>query len=568
MKKVTFIISLLFFCGSGFKTQAQIKPMTSKDSLGSHLIQKDAKGKILGWYKPQVPGATYSHVAKLAAEFIKDGVPVDPSTGLKLYYISCCFHGPHMVSEEKFREGRSWENWMHNPANVFAGMVQSLALDYYSFTGDRGYIDVVREMLDYQLENGTTPEGWEWPNVPYASSDPGSKIYEGATLWETDAMRGDGLHGIEPDKVGELGHAYLKFYQITGEEKYLKAAIDCAKPLAKYVRGFEEGDSFFGSNMLQSPWPFRVNARTGKVIDNYTAHIIEPIKLFEELLRTKDKISLDQELASQIEKANNTAWEWLYSKFGPIKTFVWTGFFEDVGIDEALTNRNQVSPMETARYLIKNPHKDPDLNYTVPALLNYVATAFATEGMDAIKEQTWCYEPMASHSARYASVNALWYEKTGDERFKDEAYRFFNFASYMTDDNGVVRVGPTWPGSWFSDGYADYIKHYMEGLAAVPEWAPVGEDHLLRSKSAVQNIDYKPGAINCRTFDEEGQQVYRLSFKPNFIAVNGKKLSQSSKNNVKNSYTWRKLEAGGVLKINYSGGNEIVISKEKIALKN
>ena len=98
--------------------------------------------------------------------------------------------------------------------------------------------------------------------------------------------------------------------------------------------------------------------------------------------------------------------------------------------------------METARYLIKNPDMDPDLETNIPALIYWVASVFATEGMDAIKEQTWCYEPMASHTARFASICAMWYEYSGEVKFKDLAYSYFNlvflpsaFISWPTSAN-------------------------------------------------------------------------------------------------------------------------------------
>lgn len=236
-----------------------------------------------------------------------------------------------------------------------------------------------------------------------------------------------------------------------------------------------------------------------------------------------------------------------------MKTGVWNGYFEDIPNDTKQTNRVQITPMETARYLIQHPDLDPDLNNNVPALLYWVAGAFGTEGMDAIKEQTWCYEPMGSHSARYASICALWYEYTGDEKFKEEAYKFFNFASYMTDDNGVVRVGPNWPGSWFSDGYGDYIRHFMEGVAAVPEWAPANENHLLKSTSVIQKINYESHMITYTTFDKNAKSTLRLKSKPKQISVDGSVLN-------KTDWSWKKLDDGGVCIVNQYGGFTTKIS--------
>ncbi|MEW5726031.1 MAG: hypothetical protein AB1896_23180, partial [Thermodesulfobacteriota bacterium] len=434
-----------------------------------HELVLDNQGRTLAWYQPEIPGAAFAHVAGLAAEFIKS-VPVEPVSGLKLYMVHADFNGPNQDSS--YYRGTSGTDWMANPACVFAGFVQSLAVDWRAYSGDDDYLEIVRECLDQMLDNGTTSAGWPWPACPYASADPRSRIYQGATKWE-DEGRGDGLQCIEPDKVGELGVGYLKFYQITGEEKYLRAALDCADALAKNVRDVAADTARFAHHFpAGSPWPFRVNARTGAVVDDYSSNVVEPVRLFDELLRIGTLIGLSRERADSYLRARGIAWDWLFSRNGPMKTFVWNGYFEDIPHDHERQNRVQITPLETARYILKHPEYDPAWRTDVPALLHWVASAFATEGLDAIKEQTWCYAPMGSHTARYASVCAQYFEITGEERYHEEAYRFFNFASYMCESGGYVWVGPDWPTAWFSDGWGDYIRHFLEGLGAVPGWAP------------------------------------------------------------------------------------------------
>jgi hypothetical protein len=154
----------------------------------------------------------------------------------------------------------------------------------------------------------------------------------------------------------------------------------------------------------------------------------------------------------------------------------------------------------------------------------------------------------------------MWYERTGEEWYREQAYRFFNLATYMTDENGVVRVGPQWPGSWFSDGYSDYIRHFLDGLGAVPEWAPVGEDHLLKSTSVIQTIQYNDDGIHYTTFDDHSTEVLRITEKPKKVSVD-KKVLPESVNIEKNSWLWNPLEKGGILTINHSTGNDISISK-------
>ena len=99
--------------------------------------------------------------------------------------------------------------------------------------------------MDYELDNGLTPEGYGWAQVPYASVNPGAKRYSG---WSQ--LGGD---YIEPHVVGEDGYGYLRLYEMTGNTKYLRAAIRCADALVKNYR--TGGES-------HSPCPVRCYART------------------------------------------------------------------------------------------------------------------------------------------------------------------------------------------------------------------------------------------------------------------------------------------------------------------
>jgi hypothetical protein len=304
-----------------------------------------------------------------------------------------------------------------------------------------------------------------------------------------------------------------------------------------------------------------VNARTGVVISEYCSNVLEPVKLLDELVRIANRISLTENKTALYKKVSGIAWDWLYSKSGPMTTFVWNAYFEDIPNDPEMTNRLQITPIEIAKYIILHPEKDRNISTNIPSLIHWVANAFKTEGLDAIKEQTWCYEPMGSHTSRYGSACAMYYEFSGDKWYKDQAYRFLNVASYMTYENGVVAVGPNWPGSWFSDGYSDYIRHFIDAMAAVPEWAPAGEDHLLRSSSVVQTISYKPDQIAFTTYDDGSDVVIRLSDKPVSIFANSKKLELSKSKGI-NSWAWTPLGKGGILKLSYSGCNKVIINKK------
>lgn len=548
-----FLLGLLLI-GTFVSSSAQYKV----DTMCGVPVSLDENGKLLSRYEPQVPGAGMVKAVELAIGFWKK-CPNSATNHLPLYITHCSM----------YRDGKGGfvgSSWPHNPIVVNAQMVQSMAIDWRNFSGDESMIGITRKALDHQLKYGTTPSNWEWASVSYASSEAGDIIYDGASKFDTartaeNIGRGDGSFVLEVDKIGEMGIAYLKFYQITTEAKYLEAAIQCADALAKHVRkGMHgKGGIEWKKLVLTSPWPFRVKAESGEVTEDYTSHVVENLRLLEELLRIKERINLSQEKAEKYLNASNLVWEWLYSSEGPIKTSIWKGYFEDIRIDEINLNRVNNSPMEFARYLLKNPANDPNISTTVPGLIWWVKNTFSEPGMNAINEQTGCYMPMGSHTSRYASICAMWYEYSGDEWFKEEAYRNFNHATYMAEPDGVIQTGHNWGDEiWFSDGYVDYIRHFMEGLAAVPEWVPVG-NHLLKSSSTVQKITYKAKKIAFTTYDSHSEVVLRMETKPLSVNVAGKVLKEQV-NSGGEGYVWKSLDKGGVLKLNYSGGNEVEVS--------
>ena len=526
------------------------------DSMCGEKVHLDKAGKLLSRYKPEIPGASYAIVVKSAVNFWKH---CPSENNLPLYITHCSMYRDN-------KGGYVGSTWPHNPVCVNAGMVYSLAINWRNYSGDSTMVSITREGLDHQLQFGTTPSNWDWANVPYASSEAGSSLYKGASKFDTAVTeenkgRGDGSYSLEIDKIGEMGYAYLEFYELTGEKKYLDASINCADALAKHVRkGVHTIKGIEWKNLvLVSPWPFRVKAQTGEVQEDYTAHVVENLRLLDELIRIKNVVKLPPEKLMAYNNTSKIAWDWLYSAEGPIKTSIWKGYFEDIRWDPLNLNRVNNSPMEFARYLIKHPENDKNINTTVPALIWWVKNTFGEPGMNAINEQTGCYQPMGSHTSRYASVCALWYEYTGDKWFKEEAYRYFNHATYMARPDGIIEVGHNWGGEiWFSDGYTDYIKHFMEGMASIPEWSPAGENHLLRSSSIIKKIQYGTKKIAYTTFDSSSNEVLRLAKKPLLISVDNHKINET-KNIKSEGYSWKRLPSGGVLVLNHVNGKEVNI---------
>jgi hypothetical protein len=359
-------------------------------------------------------------------------------------------------------------------------------------------------MLD-RLWEYRTPKHYAWPDVPYASAHPGTGVYFGA--------RADGEYATEPDKVAQVGRAYLDFFALTGEKKYFEIGVHCAEVLAQKIR---PGDA------NHSPWPFRVNVQDGSIVEEYTSHWIPAVRLFDELTR----LGVGGYLSIR-----DQVWAWIEQY--PLKNNIWKGHFEDIRLDPNNENRDQVSSLETARYILENRDKFPEWRTQAKSLIDWVKETLGGHPFYTalpVHEQKYCYFPMGSHTARFACLSALYAEVTGDLAYREQAIRSFNWATYMASEDGTVTVGVDRPDyynqCWFTDGYFDYVPHFMDGMACLPELAPADADHLLRSTSVVQAILYEPYQISYRTFDADGLQKFRLTFQPVEVIVEKKLLPQ------------------------------------------
>ncbi len=515
----------------------------SAEKLFWHDVRLDHKGKLLAWPQTDSP---YHEVVCRAWDLFKS-IPVQPD-GYKTYFVYPVFYGPKDTGKELF-EGR---DWTHNPGGLFAMLTDS-GLLYYAYSGDAAILPLIRDMLDHIITHGSTEPGDAWAGVPYASSDGGNPQYCGATesryTWDSQYLgRGDGVGFLEPDKVGEIGLAYLRFYRVTLEDKYLRAARRCADALARHVIPGDES---------HSPWPFRVDAKTGKIIkEAYTSNTIGPIRLLDEMIR------IGQGDTQAYRKTRQIAWNWLMKY--PVQNNVWTQYFEDIYIyPDYRTNLNQYCPLETARYLLENPQADPQGQNHAKRLIDWVRDFFAADsttmaglpekgiqwGAEVISEQVNDMDKMTSHTARYASVLALLYEKTGDPDSKERAFRSFNWASYGCRQDGLVKTSlDEGTGYWFSDGYGDYMRHFLRGMASVPQWAPARENHLLSSGSVIRSIRYTPEKIFYMTFDPVSEERFKLANRPREIRINEDPLpcAQVLKAS-RDGYTVSPVEGGGFL---------------------
>ncbi len=486
--------------------QPPFKPVTTIDaqSIAGRPVQLDAGGKLLPW--PMATSTGYSYEGYFESQWT---ILWDQYNRQRLHYYYCCFDFDRTTFE--MMPDPHWANSTGYLRAMMVGFLERL----YAYNGDARTIEFLQSFVDYELNHGLTPEGYAWSQVPYASANPGAERYSGWSNLGEDY--------VEPHVVGEDGFGYLRLYELTGNTKYLRAAIRCADAL---VKNWTPGDE------AHSPWPVRLYARDGKApggaMGPYSANVVEPIMLFDELMR------LGQGNVTEYGRVRSAVWEW-FKKY-PLAKNVWVGYFEDTV--PSMGNMNQVIPLEFARYVLLHPDKDPDWKEHARGVIEWVKTTpkwakYIVHGATITNEQGngvnfCCNEPNQccdDHTARLAAVEALYYAKTGDVAYRDAAYRSFNWVTYFQGLPGGAH-SPFAGQWWFTDEFADGPRRMMDSFYAVPEWAPEDASHILGSTSVVTKVKYMQSAVTYSTFDANAEEVLRVDFKPEFVTAGGKALAE------------------------------------------
>jgi len=200
-------------------------------------------------------------------------------------------------------------------------------------------------------------------------------------------------------------------------------------------------------------------------------------------------------------------------------------------------------PTMTAHYLLTHPSPDsvdPLWKEHASSLLRWVRAVFgrgpffSAWGIDEQRApgRPGCCSPvgLGSTTSRWAAGNALLYARTGDRRARSLAIRSLNYATYFVARGGRISCCGQRPQNtyWFSDGYGDYLRSFNWAMAAIPELAPRRQDHLLGSTSVVQAVEYGRRRLAYRTFDEDGVETLRLSYRPRRIVAGAEPLVERS----------------------------------------
>ena len=117
--------------------------------IAGRPVELDAQGKLLPWPFPNSVGDSYaSHVLSQWA------VLQDQFERQRLPYFYCCF-----AIDPNSYELIPDQNWANSTAYLRA-MLEGFVERLYPYTGDRRMLKYLEEFVDYEMENGLTPEGY------------------------------------------------------------------------------------------------------------------------------------------------------------------------------------------------------------------------------------------------------------------------------------------------------------------------------------------------------------------------------------------------------------------------
>jgi hypothetical protein len=204
--------------------------------------------------------------------------------------------------------------------------------------------------------------------------------------------------------------------------------------------------------------------------------------------------------------------------------------------------------------MLQHPDLFPQWKEEVKGIIDWTYRELGNHEYEKYKvvvmnEQTVYRVPGNSHSSRQASVELLYAEKSGDSSYTANAVRTLNWATYTVAEDGRNRY--IRDDIWLTDGYGDYVRHYLRAMASMPELAPSDKNRFLGTTTLVTNIVYQKDRINYSTYGA-GTDVLRLTGKPTEITVDGIELKEATGED-KEGFTWEVSDIGGVLRVKHSG---------------
>jgi hypothetical protein len=267
----------------------------------------------------------------------------------------------------------------------------------------------------------------------------------------------DRPHEVQPDKSGIAGYALVRLFESCGERRYLEQARHDATLLATHQCA---GDAH------ASPWPFRVDYRTGEGRGPVSGNMSFILRLYERLLAHGFE---------EFREPHRRLWHWILHRQIPSASgdgSLFAQFFED---HDTPTNRSAWAPLNLARHLLeRRDGLDPHWRPHSEMLIEFVERHFTHVelGVTVCHEQDEDAQAWGGINSTWGAVLALYAQATGCGTSARQARAALDFSLYCIDAQGRPRDLhlSAAPGGWQQDAHTDVVHNYMDALDAFPEW--------------------------------------------------------------------------------------------------
>lgn len=422
-------------------------------------------------------------------------------------------------------------HWPHTPSRFTSWSAEGGAA-LLAYNGDWGLLETIAVPHSAYMVgvNGSAPAGWAWEFAAFASSEPGQLVYRGANssafancgpqcCHPGNPCPGDGVNTTEPDKVAGVGLGYARLYQLTGSEAQLAAAVRTADTLL--------ATEVLDANATHSPWPFRVRADTGRVVEPYSSQMVDALRLFDALaaIARAEGTARVPRVAEYLASRERVL-AWLAAV--PMASDAWQGMWEDVPVWASTTDDpNCHSALDAAAYLLDLADAAGEapgaatlaavrriVDWVVDTFVYGYATAREPAvqwGALAVSEQGCDRNKMAFHTLHWVSVAARLANATANATLLAQAARSFNWCTYVLQLDNQTLIGPVDQSNWIATGLR-LPAYAISAISATPQWAAPGRNHIVRATSLVLGASLAAGAptVSYRTYGRQTTEWLHL----------------------------------------------------------
>jgi maltose/maltodextrin transport system substrate-binding protein len=382
-------------------------------------------------------------------------------SGTRTFYRAASFCPPYpdakypvkdaLLKGLKYLYSRNYiKSWYSNPApdhkshelfcysaKIVGSLINSMLLYSKYFPKNDSAIVIAKNAADYLIAH-SEPKGAPLEYFP--------QTYEGTAI--TAGRFGKEIILMEPPQTGL---SYLNLYDKTKDKKYFDAAVDIANTFAK-------------TQLPSGTWYIRILKETGKPASDVLCIPMGIINFLSVLVNDYKQ--------QKFQKVIDPAMKWIWDN--PVKTYDWTGQFEDIAAAEPYHNLTKYEASWFAQYLLDN--KDKDTSYVriakelvafcedqfvlweKPAIYDSRGTSSENWTAPSALEQYHCYLPIDASCQQLAYTFMKVFEKTDEQIYHQKSVALINSLINVQKDDGLI------PTFWKPDKTGIWINCIMWDL--------------------------------------------------------------------------------------------------------